>query len=44
MHGYGCILGHSAFKRKFSLLCCELFNEHLPVFLDMVNIKRNIEL
>ena len=24
--------------------CCELFNEHLSVFLDMVNIKHNIEL
>ena len=36
------IIPHS--RRKFYLLFCELFNEHLSVFLDMVNIKHNIEL
>ena len=46
--GYGYTLGHIQIiphsRRKFSLLCCELFNEHLSVFLDMVSIKHNIEL
>ena len=39
---YTDVLTHS--RRKFSLLCCELFIEHLSVFLDMVNIKHNKEL
>ena len=46
MHGYGYILGHSdhsAFTAQV-LLAVLRVNEHLSVFLDMVNIKHNIEL
>ena len=50
MHGYGYILGHSdhsAFTAQVLLAVLrvvKLFNEHLSVLLDMVNIKHNIEL
>ena len=46
MHGYRYILGHSdhsAFTAQV-LLAVLRVNEHLSIFLDMVNIKHNIEL